>query len=67
MAENIHRKNLTQIEEAKKIQRDLDKLGSVDAVLEKHQKAALAFQDASFAESSRAGKAPCYRERERGR
>lgn len=38
MAENIHRKNLTQIEEAKKIQRDLDKLGSVDAVLERHQK-----------------------------
>lgn len=38
MAENIQRKNLTQIEEAKKIQRDLDKLGSVDAVLEKHQK-----------------------------
>ena len=38
MAENIHRKNLTQIEEAKKIQRDLDKLGSVEAVLEKHQK-----------------------------
>ncbi|WP_233341878.1 ParB/RepB/Spo0J family partition protein, partial [Xylella fastidiosa] len=35
MAENIQRKNLTQIEEAKKIQRDLDKLGSVDAVLEK--------------------------------
>ena len=38
LAENIHRKNLTQIEEAKKIQRDLDKLGSVEAVLEKHQK-----------------------------
>jgi ParB family chromosome partitioning protein len=38
MAENIHRKNLTQIEEAKKIQRDLDRLGSVEAVLEKHQK-----------------------------
>ncbi len=37
-AENVHRKNLTQIEEAGKIQRDLDKLGSVDAVLEKHQK-----------------------------
>ena len=37
-AENIHRKNLTQIEEAKKIQRDLDKLGSVQAVLKKHQK-----------------------------
>lgn len=37
-AENIHRKNLTQIEEAKKIQRDLDRLGSVEAVLEKHQK-----------------------------
>jgi ParB family chromosome partitioning protein len=37
-AENIHRKNLTQIEEAKRIQRDLDKLGSVEAVLEKHNK-----------------------------
>lgn len=37
-AENIHRKNLTQIEEAKKIQRDLDQLGSIEAVLEKHQK-----------------------------
>lgn len=37
-AENIHRKNLTQIEEAKKIQRDLDRLGSVEAVLAKHQK-----------------------------
>ncbi|WP_424196732.1 ParB/RepB/Spo0J family partition protein (plasmid) [Ampullimonas aquatilis] len=38
LAENIHRKNLTQIEEAKKIQHDLDLLGSVDAVLEKHSK-----------------------------
>lgn len=38
MAENIHRKNLTQIEEAKKIQRDLDRLGSIDAVLNKHKK-----------------------------
>ena len=37
-AENIHRKNLSQIEEAKKIQRDLDQLGSVEAVLAKHQK-----------------------------
>jgi ParB family chromosome partitioning protein len=37
-AENIHRKNLTQIEEAKKIQRDLERLGSVEAVLGKHQK-----------------------------
>lgn len=37
-AENIHRKNLTQIEEAKKIQRDLDQLGSVEAVLAKHNK-----------------------------
>jgi ParB family chromosome partitioning protein len=37
-AENIQRKNLTQIEEAKKIQRDLDRLGSVKAVLELHQK-----------------------------
>jgi len=38
LAENIHRKNLTQIEEAKKIQRDLDRLGSVEMVLEKHKK-----------------------------
>ena len=38
LAENIHRKNLTQIEEAMKIQRDLDRLGSVEAVLEKHHK-----------------------------
>ena len=38
LAENIHRKNLTQIEEAWKIQRDLDRLGSIDSVLEKHQK-----------------------------
>lgn len=37
-AENIHRLNLSQIEEAKKIQRDLDELGSTDAVLEKHHK-----------------------------
>jgi ParB family transcriptional regulator, chromosome partitioning protein len=38
LAENIQRKNLTQIEEAKRIQEDLDRLGSVDAVLEKHSK-----------------------------
>lgn len=37
-AENTHRKNLTQIEEAKKVQHDLDRLGSVDAVLAKHNK-----------------------------
>lgn len=37
-AENIHRKNLTQIEEAKKIQHDIDKLGSVEAVLAKYKK-----------------------------
>jgi len=37
-AENTHRKNLTQIEEAKKIQRDLDALGSVEAVLARHNK-----------------------------
>ena len=37
-AENTHRKNLTQIEEARKIQRDLDTLGSVEAVLERHNK-----------------------------
>jgi ParB family chromosome partitioning protein len=38
LAENIHRKNLTQIEEARKIQRDLDSLGNVEAVLDKHHK-----------------------------
>jgi ParB family chromosome partitioning protein len=37
-AENIQRKNLTQIEEAGRIQRDLDELGSIDAVLAKHNK-----------------------------
>ncbi|MGY4831851.1 ParB/RepB/Spo0J family partition protein (plasmid) [Sphaerotilaceae bacterium SBD11-9] len=37
-AENVQRKNLTQYEEAKRIQRDLDQLGSVDAVLAKHNK-----------------------------
>ena len=37
-AENIQRKNLTQLEEAKRIQRDLNELGSVDAVLAKHNK-----------------------------
>lgn len=39
LAENIHRKALTQIEEAKKIQRDLDAAGGdIQAVLEKHKK-----------------------------
>jgi ParB family chromosome partitioning protein len=38
LQENIQRKNLTQIEEAKKVQADLDELGSVEAVLEKHSK-----------------------------
>jgi ParB family transcriptional regulator, chromosome partitioning protein len=37
-SENIHRKNLTQIEEAKKLQRDLDRLGNRQAVCELHQK-----------------------------
>ena len=37
-AENVQRKNLTQMEEAKRIQRDLDTLGTVDAVLTKHNK-----------------------------
>lgn len=36
--ENIQRKNLTQIEEAKRIQKDLNELGSVEAVLAKHLK-----------------------------
>lgn len=38
LSENIHRKNLTQIEEARKIQADLDRLGSVEAVLALHNK-----------------------------
>lgn len=39
LAENIHRKNLTQIEVAKKIQRDLDEAGGdVEAVMAKHNK-----------------------------
>ena len=37
-AENIHRKNLALIEEARRVQADLDALGSVDAVLAKHKK-----------------------------
>lgn len=37
-AENVQRKNLTQVEEAKRIQRDIDHLGSVEAVLRKHNK-----------------------------
>lgn len=39
LAENIHRKNLTQIEVAKKIQRDLDDAGGdVEVVMAKHNK-----------------------------
>ncbi|MFJ3465771.1 ParB/RepB/Spo0J family partition protein [Achromobacter spanius] len=38
MAENIQRKNLTQFELAKRLQRDLDELGSVEAVMAKHHK-----------------------------
>ena len=39
LAENIQRKNLTQIEEAKKIQRDLDAAnGDVEVVMAKHHK-----------------------------
>jgi len=38
LAENIQRLNLTQMETAKKLQADLDRLGSVQAVLEKHHK-----------------------------
>lgn len=40
LAENIQRKNLTQLEEAKRIQRDLKMLGSADAVLRKYNKSA---------------------------
>jgi len=38
LAENIHRKNLTLQEEAKRVQRDLATLGTVDKVLAKHNK-----------------------------
>ncbi|MRK19114.1 ParB/RepB/Spo0J family partition protein [Pseudomonas sp. JG-B] len=38
IAENIQRKNLTQIETAKALQEDIDKLGSVEAVMAKRQK-----------------------------
>lgn len=38
LAENIQRKNLSQRAEALRVQRDLDELGSVEAVLEKHNK-----------------------------
>lgn len=38
LAENVQRKNLTQLEEAKRLQRDLAALGSVEAVLAKHRK-----------------------------
>lgn len=37
-AENTHRKNLTQIEAAARVQKDFDELGSVEAVLLKHKK-----------------------------
>lgn len=37
-AENVQRKNLTIFENAKRIQKDLDTLGSVEAVLAKHNK-----------------------------
>ena len=38
LAENLHRKNLTQMEEARALQRDLDALGSTAAVLAKYKK-----------------------------
>jgi ParB family chromosome partitioning protein len=38
LAENIHRLNLSQLEEAKRLKRDLDQLGSVEKVLAKHNK-----------------------------
>lgn len=38
LAENIHRENLTHLETANKLQKDLDQLGSIQAVLEKHNK-----------------------------
>jgi ParB family chromosome partitioning protein len=38
LAENIHRMNLSTIEEAKKLKSDLDKLGTKEAVMQKHSK-----------------------------
>jgi ParB family chromosome partitioning protein len=38
LAENIHRLNLSQLEEAKRLKRDVDELGSIEAVLAKHNK-----------------------------
>ncbi|MCZ0211374.1 ParB/RepB/Spo0J family partition protein [Streptomyces sp. UMAF16] len=38
IAENIHRENLTHLELAKALQDDLNELGSIQAVLEKHHK-----------------------------
>jgi ParB/RepB/Spo0J family partition protein len=37
-AENIQRKNLTQIEIGNRLQRDLDDLGNIEAVMAKHKK-----------------------------
>lgn len=37
-AENIQRKNLTQIEIGNRLQRDLDNLGNIEAVMAKHKK-----------------------------
>jgi ParB family chromosome partitioning protein len=38
LAENIHRLNLTQIEQARKLKRDLDDLGTLEALAAKHGK-----------------------------
>jgi ParB family chromosome partitioning protein len=38
MVENIHRKNLSQLEEAKRLKRDFDELKSQEAVAHKHNK-----------------------------
>lgn len=38
--ENVHRLNLSQIEEARRVQRDLEELGSTDAVCAKYNKGA---------------------------
>jgi ParB family chromosome partitioning protein len=38
--ENVHRLNLSQIEEARRVQRDLDELGSTEAVCAKYNKGA---------------------------
>ncbi len=44
-AENIQRKNLTNMELARRLQKDLEQLGSIDAVMAKRNKSRLGVQD----------------------